>query len=144
VSAAPVARERLDAFGLDAICDELRSGTTITKLAELAGVSAGSVLTWFDVDAERSARVKDARRAAAVLWEEKAEQGIADAADPFELSKAKELAHHYRWRASKIAPREFGDKVAVGGADDLPPIKTEVDEMEMARRIAFALNKAGQ
>ena len=30
-----------------------------------------------------------------------------------DLAKARELAHHYRWRAAKIAPREYGDRVQV-------------------------------
>lgn len=30
-----------------------------------------------------------------------------------------------KWLASKLAPKKYGDKVAVGGADDLPPIRTD-------------------
>ena len=44
---------------------------------------------------------------------ERAETEIRDSADEFELKKAKELAHHYRWKASKIAPRDYGDKLEV-------------------------------
>lgn len=29
-----------------------------------------------------------------------------------------------QWRASKLAPKKYGDKIAVGGADDLPEIKS--------------------
>lgn len=32
-----------------------------------------------------------------------------------------------KWYASKLAPKKYGDKVAVGGADDLPPIKSSID-----------------
>jgi len=28
-----------------------------------------------------------------------------------------------KWIASKLKPKKYGDKVAVGGADDLPPLK---------------------
>lgn len=61
---------------------------------------------------------------AASVWDEKAEQGLEDAADPFELSKHKELAHHYRWRASKIAPRIYGDRIQQehSGKDGAPII----------------------
>jgi hypothetical protein len=45
------------------------------------------------------------------MWDEKAETVLVDAADPFELAKARELAQHYRWRAKAVAPREYGDKV---------------------------------
>lgn len=30
-----------------------------------------------------------------------------------------------KWLASKLAPKKYGDKVQVGGADDLPPIQQE-------------------
>ena len=33
------------------------------------------------------------------------------AMEPFELAKAKELAHHYRWTAKCFSPQEFGDKI---------------------------------
>lgn len=30
-----------------------------------------------------------------------------------------------KWIASKLAPKKYGDKLQLGGADDLPPIKTD-------------------
>jgi hypothetical protein len=30
-----------------------------------------------------------------------------------------------RWYASKLAPKKYGDKLAVGGADDLPPVRVQ-------------------
>lgn len=30
-----------------------------------------------------------------------------------------------KWMAGKLRPKVYGDKVAIGGAEDLPPIKTE-------------------
>jgi len=47
---------------------------------------------------------------AAAAWDEKSELLLTNAKDNFELMKAKELAHHYRWRAKAIAPRDYGDK----------------------------------
>lgn len=34
-----------------------------------------------------------------------------------------------KWYASKLAPKKYGDKVAIGGADDLPPIKVSRIEL---------------
>jgi len=45
------------------------------------------------------------------FWDEKAARVIEAAPDKFELERARELAHHYRWRAKAIAPRDYGDKV---------------------------------
>jgi hypothetical protein len=50
-----------------------------------------------------------------------------------------------KWIASKLKPKRYGDKVAVGGAEDLPPIQTaDMTETEVARRIAFALQRGTQ
>ena len=83
----------------------------MTKISEEIGVSIGTLISWLDDDVERSARVKEARARSAKFWDEKAEAVIAEAPCKFELERARELAHHYRWRAKAIAPREYGDKV---------------------------------
>lgn len=50
-----------------------------------------------------------------------------------------------KWIAAKLKPKKYGEKVAVGGADDMPPIQTtDMTEVEVARRIAFALQSGAQ
>lgn len=107
------AQLKVDAFGLDALCESISEGETLTAISKSLEVSIGTLLTWVDAVPERSARVREARIATARLWDEKATQCIENAPDEFELKRAKELAHHYRWRASKIAPREYGDRIEV-------------------------------
>lgn len=122
---APSAREKLDAFGIDAVCEGILHPKPMHQIAEEIGVSQGSLIAWIGADVERSARAKEARTQTAQMWDEKATRVVEEAMDNFELAKARELAQHYRWRASKIAPRDYGDKVAIGGASDLAPIQTE-------------------
>lgn len=105
------ARSKLDAIGIDAICASIADLKSITQIAQEAGVSIGAFCAWLESDTERSARAREIRSQTARFWDEKAETEIAAAGDPFALSRAKELAHHYRWRASKIAPREYGEKI---------------------------------
>lgn len=109
--AAPEARDKIDAFGIEAICAAILEPMPMRAIAEKLGVSQGSLIAWVAAEPERSARVKEARTLTAQMWDDKSTQVIEDAKDQFELSRAKELAHHYRWRASKIAPREYGDKI---------------------------------
>ena len=48
-----------------------------------------------------------------------------------------------KWLASKMAPKKYGDKVAIGGADDLGPVQTVAKEMtdaERAVRLSRAIN----
>ena len=54
--------------------------------------------------------MREARSAAAAAYDEMAYRQISRANDPFELAKSREQAQHLRWRASKINPREYGDK----------------------------------
>ncbi len=119
---ASPAKGKLDALGIDALCAMIIDGITMTDAANRLDVSIGTLISWIEGDVERSARAREARVKSARIWDEKATQAIEDASDQFELSKAKELAHHYRWRAAKIAPRDYGDKVQteVTGADGGP------------------------
>ena len=102
---------KLDAIGVDDICDDIAEGYSMTYIAREAGVAVSSLLAWIEAVPERSARVREVRASMAKVWDEKAEDAIKQAGEDFDLRKAKELAHHYRWRASKIAPKEYGDRV---------------------------------
>ena len=48
-----------------------------------------------------------------------------------------------KWLASKMAPKKYGDKVAIGGADDLGPVQSVTRDMtdaERAVRLSRAIN----
>jgi transposase len=114
------AQAALTEFGIDTICERIHEGDFLRDIAIRIGVSIGSLSAWLAADPERSARAREARRATAQLWEEKAAQVIEDAEDAFELAKARELAHQYRWKASKMNPREYGDKLELAGDKESP------------------------
>jgi hypothetical protein len=114
------ASQTLDATGIDAVCGAIGEGKSLTAIAEREGVSLGSLLTWIEADPERSARAREARTMMARYWDERSEQVIEAAGDEFSLKKAKELSHHYRWRAAKIAPREYGERVQHANDPDNP------------------------
>lgn len=104
-------RQKCENLGVDNLCLEIMDGKSMTSIAESIGIAISSLTDWIERDPERCARVREARRATAQFWDEKAESVIQLAPDNFELNKARELAHHYRWRAKAIAPRDYGDKV---------------------------------
>lgn len=101
----------LDDKGIDWLCDRITEGAMQREICDELGIGAASLARWIAADPERPARVREARIAAARFYEERAGQVIEEADDQFSLAKAKELAHHYRWKASKASPKEFGDKV---------------------------------
>lgn len=115
VAAKPSARQlnqaALDGLGIDGLCDRLRAGETLTGVAQDIGLkSVSTLLEWLGRDVERSARAREARAAASSMYDEQAQHAIERAQDPLELAKARELAQHLRWRASKVDPAGYGDK----------------------------------
>lgn len=51
-------------------------------------------------------------------------QEVADNGNPDDVQRAKLRVSTMQWRAAKLAPKKYGDKVQVGGSDDLPPIQS--------------------
>lgn len=108
----PSVDERLQAQGgVDWVLEQVVSGQSLQNIAALADVSIGSLVNWLSRDAERERLVLEARRRMAVLWDEQAFALIESAQTPLELQRAQQMAWHLRWRASKMAPRVYGDKV---------------------------------
>ena len=97
-------------FDIDAVVQRLECGETLTAIASSLKMPR-STLSLRIEKSGGSARVAAARKVAAAAYAEKAETILMGAMEPFELAKAKELAHHYRWTAKCFSPQEFGDKI---------------------------------
>jgi hypothetical protein len=128
-----------DALGIDALCEKLIAGCSQTKIAKDIGISIATLCNWIAADPERSARAREARIAAARSYDDIAEQVLVDATDPFGLAKARELASHYRWRASKSNPREYGDKIEI----DQRTTITDLTEDQLDAKLARLINSGG-
>jgi len=118
---------------IDDLCDRVMSGESITAIAAKLGTSKPNLIRWVDADPDRSARAREARVQAAATYDDMALQGIEEASDPFELARAKEKAHHLRWRASKINPREYGDKIEMKQEVSFQNLTDEQINAELAR-----------
>jgi len=128
-----------DSLGIEALCEKLIAGDSQTKIAQDIGVSIATLSNWIAADAERSARAREARIAAARSFDEMAEQVLLNAKDGFGLAKARELASHYRWKASKSNPREYGDKIEI----DQKTTITSLTEEQLDAKLARLLNPSG-
>jgi hypothetical protein len=142
----PAAQDKLSAMGIEAVCERIAECDPLHKIAEAAGVSKGTLITWLASFPDQYARAKEAQA-------DKFAEDILAIADE-EVTMVKRSKHQYgakeedddetnevevifdptavarnrlrvdarKWLASKMAPKKYGDKVAVGGADDLPAI----------------------
>jgi hypothetical protein len=133
MSAKGAALALCDAMGIEALCDKLIEGQPQRKIAADIGVGIATLSGWIAADLERSARAREARIASSRTFDEMAESEIRQADDPFKLSRAKELAHHLRWKASKMAPKEYGEKLEIEQRTTLMDLTEEQINARIAR-----------
>lgn len=129
----------LDALGIDGLCGLIVEGHSLTRIAQHVSVGKTTLLGWIAADPDRSARVREARRLSSESYADMAEDVLMQATTPVEVSRARELAQHYRWKASKMDPGQYGDKVQLDGSLNL----NELDDEQLASRIARLAAAAG-
>lgn len=122
--------ERLAAIGIDAICEYVSSGDSLRSWALKNGFSQRTVLDWIEKDEVRSAHYARARDERAELVFESLDD-IGDQAvtaeSAVEVAGLRLKADNIKWKLARMNPKKYGDKLAVGGADDLPPVQiTEI------------------
>jgi len=99
---------------------------SLRQAAEYANVAAGTFLGWCDADAELAEQYARARER---LLDAKAEEledigeRAAQADTAVEVAGLRLLSDNRKWLLSKLMPKKYGEKLAVGGADDLPPLQ---------------------
>ena len=83
-------------------------------------------MDWTYADPELAARYA---RAKECRGEVHAERVLTTALDQtIEPNSRRIMVDALKWTASKLYPARYGDKLALGGADDLPAIRQEVQE----------------
>lgn len=135
----------------DAICERIADGESLRAICEDEDMpNKATVMRWLAADKSLSDQYARAREAQAdTLFEEILDiaddarndwmerRGQDDAgwqANGEHIQRARLRVEARKWMAGKLRPKVYGDKVAIGGADDLPPIKTEdVSAKELLR-----------
>lgn len=125
--------QKLDAIGIEVICERIADCTTLQAIADDAQVSKGSLITWLANYADQYARAREAQ--AEVLAEdilkladvcrigtkttEKA-NGDVETVTADMVERARLQIDARKWLAGKMNSKKYGDKVAVGGDPDAP------------------------
>jgi hypothetical protein len=100
------------------VIEDILNSMSYREMASKYGMSL-TLLFAFLHDPEHSARIKEARQASADMDSDKAEQVLIEAEGTIaEITRARELAQFYKWRASKKAPRNYGDRIEVESKQD--------------------------
>ena len=124
------------------VCRSMKDGLTARKAAALHGIPLSSVWDWCHANPVWNGQYEEAREALYRHWEEDVID-ISDEQQDGVIVKDKilgreietrDMIEHRRlrvesrkWLLSKLKARKYGDKLALGGADDLPPMRTKAD-----------------
>lgn len=148
------------------ICERLAQGESLVNICKDEKLPArGTVMRWLQEDCHVGFRdnYARAREAQADFYAEEI-IGIADeectyvkhgdgdearkvevAFDSAAVARNRLRVDARKWYASKVAPKKYGEKIAVGGAEDLPPVLTRtMTDAETAVHLAAILSKAGK
>jgi len=125
---------------VDFICAEIMEGRSLRSICAADGmpdrVTVHRWLSAHEAFATKYARARDIQ--ADLLFEDM--QDVADAGNPEDVQRARLRVTTMQWRASKLAPKKYGDKIAhVGGGADDEPIKTKLDLSGMTNEQLQAL-----
>ena|ERR1017187_9119443 len=131
--------EILDAIGIDKLCDQIANAEYYQDIADKSGVSRGFLMKYLSGHEALYAHAREAR------GEKMAEEILkiaddgsndtyviaGDDGNPDQertnhdvIARSRLRVDSRKWLASKMFPKRYGDKLAIGGADDMPPIQT--------------------
>lgn len=111
----------------DTICERIADGESLRAICRDKDMpSTTAVLKWLvkDDDGPLVAQYARARKAAAdANAEDVVDIGQRTLAGEFDPQAARVAIDALKWSAGKRNPKKYGDKVAIGGDDDAPPIR---------------------
>lgn len=143
------------------ICQRLVEGESLKAICREDGMPAAStVFVWLDAHEEFRTKYARARELQAELqvdeMTEIADNGSNDwmgrknadgenigwKENGEALTRSKLRLEQRRWNAEKLLPKKYGAKMAIGGADDLPPIKETLDVSSLPTEVLAAIMAA--
>ena len=101
------------------LCDAIASGQSVRASAPLAGISEPTVYRMMARDAEFAGKIAEARKAQQDFEADNC-VNMADDATPEDWQAVKLRIWARQWRASKLAPKKYGDKLEHSGPNGGP------------------------
>jgi hypothetical protein len=124
----------------DAICTRIADGESLRKICESDDMPAKTTVMRWLADEEQHKPFRDQYARAREEQADKLAEEIIEIADDGRndtykdaegqikvdhdvIARSRLRVDARKWYASKLAPKKYGDKLAVGGADDLPAVQ---------------------
>ena len=117
-------KQEMAAQVLSAMCN----GLSLRKSCEAVSLSPNTFLDWCEVSTNLSVQYARARERL-MDWQAEDLESISDQAvnaeTAVEVNGLRLKSDNRKWLLSKLAPKRYGDKLAIGGSDDMPAIRTD-------------------
>lgn len=140
----------------DNICDQIAEGKSLRSICRQDDMpSKSNVMRWLNEKPELQDQYTRARNEQAdTLFEECLDIADNGSRDVIEGEDGKKIVDHEvinrarlridtrKWMAGKLRPKKYGDKVVLGGDNDMDPIKTE--EVGGAAKLAAYLGNIAE
>jgi hypothetical protein len=102
------------------ICDGLIEGKSLRQLCQVDDMpDRSTVLRWIDADQDFAARCARARMLQADLMDDLIIE-TAETCTNENAQAARVKIAAYQWRAAKLAPKKYGEKVTLAGDEENP------------------------
>lgn len=136
----------MDAAKADAILELMREGLSLRKAAKAQEVTPSVFLRWVENDKQLEEQYAQARARMLDVQAEELEaigEAAAKAKSATRVAGLRLQSDNRKWLLSKLMPKRYGEKVAIGGAEDLPPLQTAtaMSDAQLAAIAAGALTK---
>lgn len=119
----------------DTICERIADGESLRAICRDEGMpTASNVFRWVNADAAVAEQYARAREASADAdAEDISDIAKRTLAGEYEPQAARVAIDALKWSAGKRKPKVYGDKIALGGADDLPPLQVAAIERRIVK-----------
>ena len=128
----PTTAQRLDAIGIEVICEKVADCVTLQRIADEVGISKGSLITWLSGHADQYARAREAQADVlaedllAIADEDTATtrsmgDGVVDVVfDSTAVARNRLRVDARKWLAGKMNSKKYGDRTVLAGDEDAP------------------------
>lgn len=116
----------------DEVFERIAAGESLNAIALSLNLSESGMREWIGKDSDRSAKYARAREARAHRFAERIAEIANDVASPTGIApdRARVAIDALKWTASKLLPRQYGDKVEIDAT--VKSVKQMTDEELLA------------
>jgi len=139
------ANSKIPRPALETVLEDIFQGLSYRAMASKYGMSLTVLFDFLHLP-EHSARVKEARKTSADMDSDRAEQVLIESEGTMaEVTRARELAQFYKWRASKKNPATYADNTKIEHSGEIrtpepPPIVFNISP-EIAKEVMGKTNE---